>query len=167
MISMDLGDLLVLDDISELWQFRPLVENHFLAISYAPSLGQHLNAGLVLYNLQQMRQKNFTELTLQAAWEITDETCPRDQQILNRLNDEDFLLPSSLKLEKAKLLRVLPCRWSFFPAVDWHPAWSRAALWHPQVAQRLRYPGLVSSTKVEKGHVGLIGLPHIAIIVCA
>lgn len=153
-ISMDVGDVLVLEDIVELWKLRPELEQHFLAVSYAWALGQHLNAGLVLYNLRRMRQGNFTELTLRAAvWEVErgDGICPRDQNILNMLHDEDFLgsLRSLGSLEDGKIMRILPCRWSLFPAVDWHPAWSKPDLWHPELFQRIRYPGLVSSTQVE------------------
>ena len=152
-ISMDLGDVLVLEDIVELWKLRPQLEQHFLAVSYAGALGQHLNAGLVLYNLRRMRQGNFTELTLRATvWEVErgDGICPRDQNILNLLHDEDFLgsLRSLGSFEDGKIMRILPCRWSFFPAVDWHPAWSKPDLWHPELFQRMRYPGLVSSTQV-------------------
>ena len=151
---MDVGDVLVLEDIVELWKLRPELEQHFLAVSYAWALGQHLNAGLVLYNLRRMRQGNFTELTLRAAvWEVErgDGICPRDQNILNMLHDEDFLgsLRSLGSLEDGKIMRILPCRWSLFPAVDWHPAWSKPDLWHPELFQRMRYPGLVSSTQVQ------------------
>ena len=138
----------------ELWNLRPELEQHFLAVSYAWALGQHLNAGLVLYNLRRMRQGNFTELTLRAAvWEVErgDGICPRDQNILNMLHDEDFLgsLRSLGSLEDGKIMRILPCRWSLFPAVDWHPAWSKPDLWHPELFQRMRYPGLVSPTQVQ------------------
>ena len=80
-----------------------------------------------------------------------DGICPRDQNILNMLHDEDFLgsLRSLGSLEDGKIMRILPCRWSLFPAVDWHPAWSKPDLWHPELFQRMRYPGLVSSTQVQ------------------
>eukprot|EP00438_Fugacium_kawagutii_P006693 Skav219105 [mRNA] locus=scaffold1574:221301:235951:- [translate_table: standard] len=162
-ISMDLGDVVVMDDISQLWGLRHQLQQQFLGVSYAAALGQHLNAGLVLYNLRRMRQGNFTELTLRAAmWSKTgqgDGTCPRDQNILNVLNDEEFL--DALSVEKAKVMRILPCRWSLFPAVDWHPAWSKPELWHTELFHRLRYPGLVCEilwpgTTLGIGHVSWV-----------
>ena len=149
-ISMDLGDVLVLDDILELWELQQHLKEHFFAVSYAAALGQHLNAGLVLYHLHQMRHGNFTDLILRAAtWSMKvqeDGLCPRDQNILNVLKDQEFL--STVNIEEAKIMKILPCRWSLFPVVDWHPAWSKVELWQVEIFQRLRYPGVVSTSQV-------------------
>eukprot|EP00434_Breviolum_minutum_P002180 symbB.v1.2.001920.t1/scaffold55.1/size374282/2 len=150
-ISMDLGDVLVLDDILELWELRQHLKEHFFAISYAAALGEHLNAGLVLYHLHQMRHGNFTGLILRAAtWSMKvqeDGICPRDQNILNVLKDQEFL--STVNIEDFQIMKILPCRWSLFPVVDWHPAWSMVELWQTEIFQRLRYPGVVSTSQVE------------------
>ena len=149
-ISMDLGDVLVLDDILELWELRQHLKEHFFAISYAAALGEHLNAGLVLYHLHQMRHGNFTDLILRAAaWSMKvqeDGICPRDQNILNVLKDQEFL--STVNIEDFQIMKILPCRWSLFPVVDWHPAWSMVELWQTEIFQRLRYPGVVSTSQV-------------------
>ena len=149
-ISIDLGDILILDDIRGLWEIGSNMGEHFLAAAYAAPL-QHVNAGTVVYNLKWMRDHNFTDLTLLAArhglMRSADGQCLRDQGILNVLNEDEFL--AGVGYSDKAILRFLPCRWSLFPSLDWHPAWEKPELWPDAMVLRRRYPGIVSSNQVE------------------
>lgn len=148
-ISIDLGDILILDDIYGLWEIGWQLREHFLAAAYAAPL-HHINAGTVVYNLKRMRDSNFTDLTLLAAEHglrtSADGECLRDQGILNILNDEAFLANNGFR---EPVLGFLPCRWSLFPSLDWHPAWEKLELWPAAMIARHRYPGIVSRSQVE------------------
>ena len=69
-----------------------------------------------------------------------------NQGILNILNDEAFLAKIGFQ---QPVLGFLPCRWSLFPSLDWHPAWEKLELWPPAMIARHRYPGIVSRDQVE------------------
>ncbi|CAE7247491.1 unnamed protein product, partial [Symbiodinium sp. KB8] len=65
-ISIDVGDIILLDDIASLWrEFDNMQEHHVLAAPHAVQL-HHVNAGVVLYYVARMRQRNFAEETLRA-----------------------------------------------------------------------------------------------------
>eukprot|EP00928_Gymnodinium_smaydae_P020791 TRINITY_DN18040_c0_g1_i1.p1 TRINITY_DN18040_c0_g1~~TRINITY_DN18040_c0_g1_i1.p1 ORF type:complete len:786 (+),score=141.97 TRINITY_DN18040_c0_g1_i1:247-2604(+) len=147
-ISLDLGDLLVLEDIRGLWDFaEELKEHQVLAAGHAVAL-HHLNGGLVLYNVKRMRNLNFTAATLRAARDGLrrhgDGICLRDQSIINVLHQfrEEYGYPGPSPVA------ALPCRWSVFPTTEWQPHWNTPEMWLPELRKRRRYPGLVS-----KGHL--------------
>lgn len=153
-ITIDLGDILVLDDIRQLWDIGDhMEEHHFLAAPHAVSL-HHVNGGLVIYNVRRMRERNFSGVALRAAEdgiraaavdESWDRACLRDQSIINIIHSfrEEFGYagPSPVM--------ILPCRWSLFPATEWQPHWLQPRSWLPEIVQRRRYPGIVSATRVE------------------
>ena len=114
-ISIDIGDIIVLDDIANLWkEFDSMQEHHLLAAPHAVAL-HHVNAGVVLYYVARMREQEFAEATLQAVMDMQrrapDPTCLRDQSIINVLHSwrEEFGYagPSPIM--------ILPCPWWEFP----------------------------------------------------
>ncbi|CAJ1370457.1 unnamed protein product [Effrenium voratum] len=149
-ISMDLGDVLILEDLWHLWVLQEESSSTSLLQASLAGALHHVNAGVVLYHTARMREANFTDLSLQAAHAAFEQgkqhaaslECPRDQAILNQLHEDG-----------TAVIGFLPCRWSLFPVVDWHPAFlSRTetrALWRPELFERLRYPGLLAAEHVE------------------
>ncbi|CAJ1409139.1 unnamed protein product [Effrenium voratum] len=150
LISMDLGDVLILEDLWHLWVLQEESSSTSLLQASLAGALHHVNAGVVLYHTARMREANFTDLSLQAAHAAFEQgkqhaaslECPRDQAILNQLHEDG-----------TAVIGFLPCRWSLFPVVDWHPAFlSRTetrALWRPELFERLRYPGLLAAEHVE------------------
>eukprot|EP00927_Polykrikos_kofoidii_P014212 TRINITY_DN16213_c0_g1_i1.p1 TRINITY_DN16213_c0_g1~~TRINITY_DN16213_c0_g1_i1.p1 ORF type:complete len:775 (-),score=97.02 TRINITY_DN16213_c0_g1_i1:118-2442(-) len=150
-ISLDTGDVLVLDDIRQLWDIGDEIQEHqVLAAAHAVSLN-HINAGVVVYHVARMRLRGFAALTLRAAedglraGQGRDGSCLRDQQIINVLHSHreqfDYEGPSPVML--------LPCRWSVFPVTEWQLSWNSPEMWLPEVVARRRYPGFLSTTHVE------------------
>merc|ERR1712008_662075 len=68
-----------------------------------------------------------------------------DQSIINILHSrrKDFGYPGPSPV------MILPCRWSVFPAPEWQPHWNSPEMWLPEVRDRKRYPGVVSTGRVE------------------
>lgn len=148
-ISIDLGDLLVLDDIRELWDEGDKLQDHqLMAVAHAVSL-HHMNGGLVLYDTKRMRQRNFTNTVLRAArdgWGTsTDQACLRDQSIINILHSSR----EKFGYEGPSPAMALPCKWSFFPTTEWQPHWNSPEMWLPEIQKLRRYPGIVSSQHIE------------------
>mmetsp|Transcript_99125 Transcript_99125/g.314684 ORF Transcript_99125/g.314684 Transcript_99125/m.314684 type:complete len:794 (+) Transcript_99125:465-2846(+) len=148
-IALDLGDVLVLDDIRELWDVGDrLREHHLMAAAHAVSL-HHVNGGVVLYDVRRMRDRNFTLDTLRAARHGArrdpDGACPRDQSIINLLHGHR----AELGLPGPSPVMLLPCRWSVFPAPEWQPHWNSPEMWLPEVRDRKRFPGILSTDRVE------------------
>ncbi|CAJ1447434.1 unnamed protein product, partial [Effrenium voratum] len=148
-ISLDLGDLLVLEDISNLWQlFQTMEEHHLLAAPHAVALS-HVNAGVVLYHVARMRRHGFAQETLRAVADMQrknhDASCLRDQSIINILHSfrEEFGYP------EPSPVMILPCRWSVFPTTEWLSYWNSPEMWLPQLREKRRYPGIVSVNRVE------------------
>ncbi|CAK9101540.1 unnamed protein product [Durusdinium trenchii] len=148
-ISLDLGDVLVLEDLRNLWQeFENMEDHHLLAASHAVALS-HINAGVVLYHVERMRSRRFHELTLQAVHDQQraryDPTCLRDQSIINTLHSfrEEF------GYQGPSPVMILPCAWSVFPTTEWLSYWNSPERWLPQLRERRRYPGMVSVTRLE------------------
>lgn len=157
-ISMDLGDVLVLDDLKGLWDLGDQLQEHqVMAAAHAVSL-HHVNGGLVLYDTRRMRERNFSSSALRAArdglkrdaasaqakggW---DGACLRDQSIINILHS----LREEYGYSGPSPVMILPCRWSLFPATEWQPHWNSPEEWLPEVVERRRYPGVVSMDRVE------------------
>ncbi|CAE7225137.1 unnamed protein product, partial [Symbiodinium microadriaticum] len=148
-ISIDVGDIILLDDIASLWrEFDNMQEHHVLAAPHAVQL-HHVNAGVVLYYVARMRQRNFAEETLRAVNDMQrrapDPTCLRDQSIINVLHShrEDFGYagPSPVM--------ILPCRWSVFPTTEWLSYWNSPEKWLDELRDKRRYPGIISIHHVE------------------
>jgi len=104
-IAMDLGDVLVLDDIADLWaQFDTFEKHHVFAAAHISALS-HVNGGLALYDLSRMRARNWTSLALRAAREGLGRSgdCIHDQSLMNTLHLHSPGEPSPMQ--------TLPCRW--------------------------------------------------------
>ncbi|CAJ1424862.1 unnamed protein product [Effrenium voratum] len=92
-ISMDLGDVLILEDLWHLWVLQEESSSTSLLQASLAGALHHVNAGVVLYHTARMREANFTDLSLQAAHAAFEQgkqhaaslECPRDQAILNQL----------------------------------------------------------------------------------
>eukprot|EP00929_Paragymnodinium_shiwhaense_P097890 TRINITY_DN59472_c0_g1_i1.p1 TRINITY_DN59472_c0_g1~~TRINITY_DN59472_c0_g1_i1.p1 ORF type:complete len:773 (-),score=95.50 TRINITY_DN59472_c0_g1_i1:200-2518(-) len=148
-ISMDLGDILVLDDIRGLWDVGDTLDDHHLMAAADAVALHHMNGGLVVYNIQRMRERNFTPLALKVARMGLkvhgDGNCLRDQSIINILHthrkEYGFSGPSPVM--------ALPCKWSLFPTTDWAPHWNSPEKWLPELRERHRYPGFVSKSHFE------------------
>mmetsp|Transcript_8021 Transcript_8021/g.17892 ORF Transcript_8021/g.17892 Transcript_8021/m.17892 type:complete len:786 (+) Transcript_8021:218-2575(+) len=148
-VSVDLGDVLVLEDILDFWKIGDELEEHqMLAAANAVSL-YHINGGVVLYEVWKMRQRNFSSDVLQAAWaglkRIGEGSCLRDQSIINILNGQRDVYG----FEGPSPVRELPCRWSLFPTTEWVPFWNELGPWLPEIRERRRYPGIISDRHVE------------------
>lgn len=146
-ISLEMGNTLVLDDIRNLWeQFEQFQEEHMFA---APALN-HINHGLMLFNVKRMRERNFSVTTLRAAWYGLHQSgyCQNmsvEKTILNLLHvDRDalgYVGPSPMM--------ILPCHWMFIPTTDWQTSWNSPKRWLFDIRVSRRFPGLVSSDHVE------------------
>lgn len=152
-IAMDLGDILVFDDILELWRegdkLRPgellaAASHRSAEEAWRRGKPSRLNGGVVLYELSRMRAANYTEDTLRAARLGLERRyqrfCVWDQDILNVMDEA---------LWESRGVRVLPCRWSLFPVTGWQFAWNTPAHWLPELVELRTYPGLLSSRFVE------------------
>eukprot|EP00927_Polykrikos_kofoidii_P043767 TRINITY_DN37861_c0_g1_i1.p1 TRINITY_DN37861_c0_g1~~TRINITY_DN37861_c0_g1_i1.p1 ORF type:complete len:889 (-),score=98.77 TRINITY_DN37861_c0_g1_i1:41-2635(-) len=143
-LALDLGDVLVFDDVADLWaRFNDFEEHHMLAAAHVKAL-HHVNGGVVLYDLSRMRTRNFTEAVLRAARDGAPD-CIHDQSVLNKLHlrrdDFGYTGPSPLM--------VLPCRWHMVPSTEWQLHWATIDMWLPEVVQRQRFPGIVAADWVE------------------
>mmetsp|Transcript_26574 Transcript_26574/g.48082 ORF Transcript_26574/g.48082 Transcript_26574/m.48082 type:complete len:813 (+) Transcript_26574:118-2556(+) len=148
-ISTDLGDVIFLEDVKQLWDLGDdMKEHHMLAASHAVALS-HINAGVALYNVARMRQQNFEETALQAVRDglkrSSDRDCFRDQSIINVLHS----FRQEFSYEGPSPVMILPCRWSVFPASEWQQGWNSPEFWLESVRQRKRYPGIISLNRVE------------------
>mmetsp|Transcript_63719 Transcript_63719/g.206934 ORF Transcript_63719/g.206934 Transcript_63719/m.206934 type:complete len:817 (-) Transcript_63719:919-3369(-) len=153
-ISMDLGDIIVLDDVRELWDIGDAFEEqHLLAAAHAVSL-HHVNGGLVLYDVRRMRERNFSDTVLRAvedglradsAKPNFDAICLRDQSVINILHS----FREAFGYTGASPVMLLPCRWSVFPVAEWQPHWNVPHAWLPEIKERRRYPGIISWDRVE------------------
>lgn len=149
-ISIDLGDIIVLDDIHELWSIgNSFEQHHVLAAAHAVNL-HHVNGGFVLYDVGKMRSTNFTEITLQVVKDSiasgdNEGECLRDQSIINVLHDyrQQYHYPGPSPV------MLLPCRWSIFPANEWQLHWNFHGGWLPEIIEKRRYPGIISKSRVE------------------
>lgn len=152
-IAMDLGDILVFEDILGLWEEGDhLQPDELLAAashrSQEESLRQtkpsELNGGVVLYEVSRMRQGNYTEDTLRAAIIGLEKGyqhfCVWDQDILNAMREDLWGL---------KGVRLLPCRWSIFPMANWQFFWNTPSFWLRELVERRRYPGLLAADHFE------------------
>jgi len=146
-IAIDLGDVLVLEDVRGLWDlFDDFQEEHLLAASHVMSL-HHVNAGTVLYNVRRMRARNFTAIALRAARDGLRRSgdCIHDQSILNTIHlhraEHNYPGPSPVMM--------LPCRWMFVPSTEWQLHWNSPEMWLPEIVARRRYPGLTSASNFE------------------
>ena len=91
-IALDLGDVLVFEDIANLWEeFRNFKEDHIYAAVYTHSLN-HANGGVVLYHLGRMRDREFTVSVLRTAEWLAkqDGDCIHDQAIINGMSPSDL-----------------------------------------------------------------------------
>ncbi|CAE7842887.1 CMD1 [Symbiodinium sp. KB8] len=142
-IAMDLGDVLVLDDIADLWaQFDTFEKHHVFAAAHISALS-HVNGGLALYDLSRMRARNWTSLALRAAREGLGRSgdCIHDQSLMNTLHLHSPGEPSPMQ--------TLPCRWMLVPATEWGMFWNSPELVLPEVRERRRYPGMVGAGHFE------------------
>ena len=151
-IALDLGDILVFQDILELWQEGDHLEaSELLAAashrSYEESQRQSkpsmLNGGVVLYEVEKMRRAGYTEDTLRAA-ELGlskgyGHFCVWDQDIINVMHQE---------LWQQQRVRILPCRWSIFPVANWQFFWNAPSFWLPELIDLRRYPGLLAADEL-------------------
>eukprot|EP00435_Cladocopium_sp_Y103_P066280 s664_g28.t1 len=106
-IAMDLADVLVLDDIKDLWaQFDTFEPHHVFAAAHITALS-HVNGGLALYDLSRMRASNWTSIALKAARDGLERShdCIHDQSLMNTIH---LHRPRSDGLSPMK---TLPCRW--------------------------------------------------------
>lgn len=142
-IAMDLGDVLVLDDIADLWaQFDTFEKHHVFAAAHISALS-HVNGGLALYDLSRMRARNWTSLALRAAREGLGRSgdCIHDQSLMNTLHLHSPGEPSPMQ--------TMPCRWMLVPATEWGMFWNSPELVLPEVRERRRYPGMVGAGHFE------------------
>ncbi|CAL1169401.1 unnamed protein product [Cladocopium goreaui] len=144
-IAMDLADVLVLDDIKDLWaQFDTFEAHHVFAAAHITALS-HVNGGLALYDLTRMKASNWTSIALKAARDGFERRhdCIHDQSLMNTIH---LHRPRSDGLSPMK---TLPCRWMLVPATDWQMFWNSPEMVLPEVRERRRYPGLVSASHFE------------------
>ncbi|CAE7218674.1 unnamed protein product, partial [Symbiodinium natans] len=142
-IAMDLGDVLVMDDIADLWaQFDTFEKHHIFAAAHISVLS-HVNGGLALYDLSRMRSRNWTSIALKAAREGLERSgdCIHDQSLMNTIHLHSPGEPSPMQ--------ALPCRWMLVPATEWGMFWNSPELVLPEVRERRRYPGMVGAGHYE------------------
>lgn len=147
-IALDVGDVLVLDDIRELWaEFAAFEEHELVAAAEVPAL-HHISGGLVLYNLAKMRMRNWTAMTLEAAKYSLETTgdCIHDQSILNSLHH--YALNGGERQLRSPV-RILSCHSMLVPALDWQLFWNSPEMFLPEMQMGRRYPGLVSSSHFQ------------------
>eukprot|EP00434_Breviolum_minutum_P018730 symbB.v1.2.016530.t1/scaffold1257.1/size128495/9 len=91
-----------------------------------------------------MRQGNYTEDTLRAAKigleKGYEHFCVWDQDIINAMRED---------LWGHRGVRILPCRWSIFPLMNWQFFWNTPEFWLSELVQMRRYPGLLSADHLE------------------
>eukprot|EP00933_Yihiella_yeosuensis_P004390 TRINITY_DN10875_c0_g2_i1.p1 TRINITY_DN10875_c0_g2~~TRINITY_DN10875_c0_g2_i1.p1 ORF type:complete len:682 (+),score=74.19 TRINITY_DN10875_c0_g2_i1:276-2321(+) len=143
-IALDVGDVIVLDDVKTLWdEFDNFKEHHFFAARHVAAL-HHVNGGLVLYNLDRMRSSDWTSKALKAAEDGLERSgdCIHDQSILTTLH---------LHRPKEELspMYKLPCKWMLVPALDWHMNWNTPEQSLQEIQASHRYPGIVSKNQFE------------------
>eukprot|EP00438_Fugacium_kawagutii_P022056 Skav220167 [mRNA] locus=scaffold564:326407:328827:- [translate_table: standard] len=144
-IATDLADVLVLDDVKDLWaQFDTFEPHHVFAAAHITAL-HHVNGGLALYDLDRMRASNWTSIALDAARSGLERSndCIHDQSLMNSIHLHRS--PS----EGLTPMKTLPCRWMLVPATDWQMFWNSPEMVLPEVRERRRYPGLVSASHFE------------------
>eukprot|EP00929_Paragymnodinium_shiwhaense_P059428 TRINITY_DN29766_c0_g1_i2.p1 TRINITY_DN29766_c0_g1~~TRINITY_DN29766_c0_g1_i2.p1 ORF type:complete len:817 (-),score=132.91 TRINITY_DN29766_c0_g1_i2:857-3307(-) len=152
-IAVDLGDVIVFDDILGLWREGDLLEAHELLAAAShraieeemrhgkPSM---LNGGVVLYEVDRMRASSYTEDTIRAAEHGLQRRyshfCAWDQDIINVMYED---------LWGKRGVRVLPCRWSLFPVTSWQFFWNTPSHWPKELFELRRYPGLLAADHIE------------------
>ncbi|CAJ1352582.1 unnamed protein product [Effrenium voratum] len=152
-IAIDLGDILVFEDILGLWQEGDkLLPEEVLAAASHRSVEEtlrhtkptNLNGGVVLYEVSRMRSSGYTEDTLRAAQiglaKGYDRFCVWDQDIINALQQDVW---------GNRGVRVLPCRWSLFPITGWQFFWNTPGYWLEELVQLRRYPGFLAVDHFE------------------
>ena len=151
-IALDLGDILVFQDILELWhegdhlkpeQLMAVASHRSYEESQRQSKPSTLNGGVVLYELHKMRLSEYTEDTLRAA-ELGlskgyGHFCVWDQDIINVMHQELWGL---------RKVRILPCKWSIFPVSNWQFFWNAPSFWLPELIALRRYPGLLQADQL-------------------
>lgn len=151
-IALDIGDVLLFDDIAGLWDFGDAFgkDDILAAAPHFPSMRKPslLNGGVVLYNLQQMRERNFTEDSILAARvalaEYGPHACEWDQDIINLLQQHVYATRNG-----APQIRQLPCRWSLLPSMEWKVGWNSQGLMPRSMWEHKRYPGILTAEEVE------------------
>lgn len=162
-IAMDLGDVLVFDDVVDLWRQGDLLrDDELMAAASHRSLEEswratkptNFNGGVVLYEVSRMRRANYTEDTLRAAREGLERGynhfCAWDQDIINVMHED---------LWGGRGVRTLPCRWMLFPVTGWQFFWNTPGFW-PRGLSGRRYPGLLAANHVEHFCPDEMGLMH-------
>ncbi|CAE7503756.1 TPS1 [Symbiodinium natans] len=163
-IAIDLGDILVFEDILGLWREGDLLKfDELLAASSHRSAEETLrhtkpttlNGGLVLYEIARMRRSGYTEDTLSAARGGLERGyghfCMWDQDIINAMHQD---------LWNGRRVRVLPCRWSLFPVAGWQFFWNTPSFWLRELVQFRRYPGFLGVDHFEHFCPGPVLMLH-------
>ncbi|CAE7538211.1 TPS1 [Symbiodinium microadriaticum] len=163
-IAIDLGDILVFEDILGLWQEGDLLQSDELLAAASHRTAEetmrhtkptNLNGGVVLYEVARMRDSGYTEDTLRAAQEGLKRGyghfCMWDQDIINAMHQD---------LWGGRRVRVLPCRWSLFPVAGWQFFWNTPSFWLEEFVQRRRYPGFLGVDHFEHFCPGPVLMLH-------
>ncbi|CAE7662548.1 ANTR1 [Symbiodinium pilosum] len=163
-IAIDLGDILVFEDILGLWNEGDLLQaDELLAAASHRAVEETLrhtkpttlNGGLVLYEVARMRTSGYTEDTLRAARGGLERNyhhfCMWDQDIINAMHQD---------LWGGRRVRVLPCRWSLFPVAGWQFFWNTPSFWLSEFIELRRYPGFLGVDHFEHFCPGPVLMLH-------
>ncbi|MFA6816068.1 MAG: glycosyltransferase family 8 protein [Lentisphaeria bacterium] len=138
-------DLLVLDDISKLWNID--LGNAFCAAAATRVSPQHkiqlglseyyhyFNSGVMVYNLRKMAQENHPKRFIELYHQYADKLKYPDQDILNICYQDNYY--------------KLPLRWNLINSVYRNPP-TESLYRTPETKEALQHPGIVHFTGTHK-----------------